>query len=426
MLLVLLNGLLSGTEIAVISVRKTRLQELADEGRGAARAAQALRANPERFLATVQVGITVIGAAAGAFGGRTIAARLSPIVAQVPLLLPYADQLAFALVVAFISYLTIVLGELVPKSLALRAGESYALLVSRPMMALARLSRPVVWFLTSSSNLVLRLFGDRTSFTESRLSVEELLQLVGEASQAGTLDPRAGRIALRALEFADLTAADAMVPRNRVVALQRNATPLETRRVLLEEGHSRLPVYEDTIDNVVGYIAVKDLIEPALSGKAIDFARMLRAAYFVPETMRAVSLLEEMRSRRTHLAIVVDEVGGLSGIVTLEDLVEELVGEIVSERGEAPPLLVRPQRDGSFVVLGVAPIRDVNREAGLNLPEGDGWTTVAGLCISLAGQIPEKGARLNPDDGTTIEILEASSRRVRLVRIVPGRPAEQK
>lgn len=420
--LVLLNGVLSGTEIATISVRRTRLRELIEKGSGAAQAVERLRGDPERFLATVQIGITVIGAAAGAFGGATIANRLTPLLARVPWLERSASELAFALVVGGVSYLSLVLGELVPKSLALRASEPYALVVARPMLALAWVTRPLVWFLTASSNVVLRLFGDSTSFTEARLSSEEISQMVEEASNAGTVDPRAGAMAQRAFELTELTAGEVMVPRPQVIALSRDAEEDEIRRVLLEEGYSRIPVYGESMDDVIGYVSVKDVVALAWERELIVLADLLRPAYFVPETMRALDLLQELQRRRLHMAIVVDEQGGLAGICTIEDLVEELVGEIFSEHDEAPPEQFRREADGALVVPGDLAVRDLNRAADLDLNEEGDWTTVAGLCIALAGRIPEKGARIATEDGYVIEVLDANPRRVKLVRVRPPKP----
>lgn len=419
--LVLLNGIFAGAEIAVVSLRKTRLQELVEAKSGAARAVKRLREQPERFLATVQVGITLVGSTASAFGGASFAEEIAPIVARIPSLAPWADQIALVAVILLVSYLSLVLGELVPKSLALRSAERYALAVGRPIRWLAQLFRPLVWFLTASSNLVLRLFGDRTSFTEARLSPAEIQQLLEEATRTGSIDPDTGSIASRAIDFGDLTAGAVMVPRNRVVAIDRSAPLEEVRRLLLEEGHSRMPVYEGTIDNVVGYISIKDVIALAWERELIVLEDLIRPAYFVPETMSAVDLLREMQARRIAIAICVEESGGMAGIVTIEDLLEELVGELFSERDEPVPEPIRLEPDGSAVVQAIAPIREVNRALHLDLPEGDGWTTVAGLTIHLAGRIPEKGARVETKDGTVLEVLEATARRVRLVRVVPPR-----
>lgn len=417
LLLILTNGLFSGAEIAVVALRKSRLQELVEGGSGSARAALRLKESPERFLATVQIGITVVSATAAAFGGASIAARIAPLLAQVGWIGAHAEQVALALVIALVSYLSIVIGELVPKSLALQAAETYALLVGRPLLALSWLAKPLVAFLTASSNVLLRPFGDRTTFTESRLSAGELQQLVAEAREAGTVHRDAAEIAARALEFPELTAADVMIPRQDVVMLPRHAPWDDVRRILLEHTHSRMPVYEGRIDNVVGYVSVKDLLALAWEQQLIVLDDVMRPPYFVPESQRAVDLLQNMRSRRLPFAIVVDEQGGTSGIVTIEDLLEELVGEMFNEHAEQGPQLVRREPDGSVLIAGMAPLRDVNRALGIELPEEGDWTTVAGLCLAFSGRIPSEGEAITLPNGLVLEVVDATPRRIRTVRI---------
>jgi putative hemolysin len=416
--LVVANGVFAGAEIAIIALRKTRLAQLVEEGRPSARAVKRLRDEPERFLATVQIGITIVGASAAAFGGAAVAGRLAPHLRELPGVARYADQIALGVVVALVSFLSLVLGELVPKSIALHASERYALLVARPLLALSSLARPVVWLLTQASNVVLRPFGDRTTFTEARLSVEEIEQLVDEAGKVGALDAPTAEITSRALAFRDLTAGDVMVPRSRVVALPRNAPPEELKRLLLEEGRSRMPVHDGTLDEIVGYVMAKDLAAMAWERQLIVLDDLLRPVHFVPASARAVHVLRELQRRRTQIAVVVDEHGGVAGLLTLEDLVEELVGEIVGEQ-EQVETLFQPEPTGTALVRGDAPIREVNRAFELDLPEGDGYSTVAGLCIALAGAVPERGARLLAPDGTGIEVVDASPRVVRLVRLSP-------
>ncbi len=422
--LVLANGVFSGAEIAIIALRRTRLEQLVEERRGSARAVKRLRDRPERFLATVQIGITVVGSAAAAFGGASLSARLAPWIARLPPLAPHAGPLALALVVAIVSYLSLVLGELVPKSIALRSSERYALLVGQPLLALSHVARPIVWFLTASSNAVLRPFGDRTTFTEARLSAEELEQLVDEAEKVGALDASTAELTSRALAFRDLTAAEVMLPRSRIVALPRDATPDELKRLLLEEGRARMPVYGDSLDDIVGYVMAKDLAAMAWEKELVVLADLVRPVRFVPESARAVHVLKDLQRRRTQLAVVVDEHGGVAGLLTLEDLVEELVGDIVGEQEQAVTLFQR-EPGGTSLVRGDAPIREVNRALDLELPEGDGYTTLAGLCIALAGAVPERGTRLRTD-GAVLEIVEASPRVVRMVRVkaAPEEPRE--
>jgi putative hemolysin len=424
--LVLINGIFAGAEIAVVALRASRLDQLVAGKRRGARAVKALRDDPERFLATVQVGITVIGALTGAFGGATFAKDLSPILQRIPLLERHADSLALGIVVALVSYLSLVLGELVPKSLALRYAEGYALLIGKPLLGLSWIARPLVWFLTASSNVFLRLFGDRTTFTEARLSREELQQLVGEAAKTGSLDPTAGEMAARALDFPELSALQVMVPRTRVIALEREASFDEVRKVVATYGHTRMPVYEKNLDHVVGYVNVKDVFARAIDHRAFTVADVVRPAYVASEQTRTLTLLDEMKKRKTQFAIIVDEFGTTSGIVTLEDLVEELVGDVFGEHETPAPESIRREPDGSFLVQGVTPVHDVNRQLDLDLPVGESFSTIAGLCLCLAERLPLVGDRLAAPDGTVIEIVDASQRRVRVVRLfVPAQKKEE-
>jgi len=417
--LVLANGIFAGAEIAIISVRRTRLAQLVEEGRPGARSMKSLRDQPVRFLATVQIGVTVVGSAAAAFGGAELATRIAPYLARVPGLGRHAGGIAVGLVVLGVSALTLVLGELVPKSIALRSAEAYGLLVARPLLALSSLARPAVWLLTAASNALLRPFGDRTTFAEARLSVEEIEQLVEEAGRAGALDGPTAEIASRALAFRDLTARDVMVPRSRIAGLPRDASQEDLRRLLLEEGRARMPVYDGTLDEIVGYVMARDLAAMAWERQLIVLQDLVRPVLFVPETAKAVYVLREMQRRRTQLAVAVDERGGVSGLLTLEDLVEELVGEIVGER-EEPEALFQREPGGTALVRGEAPVREVNRALGLDLPEGEGFTTLAGVCLALAGDVPARGTRLRAPDGTQLEVVEASPRLVRVVRIWPA------
>jgi putative hemolysin len=424
-MLVLANGILAGAELAILSMRKTRVRELVESGSRSARAVSGLREDPDRFLATVQIGITVVSATAGAFGGASMAQPLADLLQGFGVPAQTAAKLSLALVIGLISYLSLVLGELVPKSLALRYSERYALFIGRPLRQLSRLTRPGVWVLTASSNLILRFFKDRTSFSEGRITPEEVQQTVEDAARQGAVNPRSGDIASRALELADLSVADVMVPRPKVVGLRRHAPLDELKVVLQQRGHSRLPVYEGTLDRVVGYVVGTDLLSIALEQGTVDLEEALRPAYFIPETTRALDALQQMQVRRTPMALVVDERGGLAGLVTLEDLLEELVGEIFSE-SDVPPDCLHQEPDGTILADATLSVREVNRALELKLPEGEAFSTLGGLCLMLAGVIPTPGTRLTTDDGTELEVVDASARRVKQIRIrPPPQPPEQ-
>jgi putative hemolysin len=410
----LANGLFAGAEIAVLSVRKTRLREFIRRKDKRALAVKSLRDHPERFLATVQIAITTVGTAAAAFGGARLEHSLRPKFESIGL----GATASLVTVILLIVFLELVVGELVPKSLALRYSDRYSFFVARPLLVLSAIMRPLVWLLTVTSNLVLRFFGDKTTFTETRLSRDELQQLVEEAAKTGSVDPRASEIASRALGFGEVTVAEVMVPRNRVVAIRRGAPPDEVQRVILEEGHSRMPVYDGSIDNIVGYVVARDVLALAWEKGLVVLEDILRPPHKVPESTRALDLLRELQRRRTQMAVVVDDNGGLSGLVTAEDLIEELVGDIMSEDDVPEQYFVR-EPQGTILVQGWAAVRKVNRDLHLDLPVGKDRTTIAGLCMSLAQAIPQAGEKLTTDNGTVLEVIEASPRRVRRVRIHP-------
>jgi len=412
--LLMANGLFAGAEIAVLSVRRTRLREFIRNKDRRALAVKALRDHPDRFLATVQIAMTTIGTAAAAFGGARMEHDLEPELAAIGL----PSWSGLVVVIALVTFLELVIGELVPKSLALRYSDRYSFFVSRPLLALSQVMRPLVWLFTAVSNLVLRIFGDRTTFSEARLSRDELQQLVEEAAKTGSVDPRASEIASRALGFGEVTVAEVMVPRNRVVALRRAAPPDEVQRLILEEGHSRMPMYDGNIDNIVGYVVARDVLALAWEKGLVVLEDILHPPHKVSEGTRALDLLREMQRRRSQMAVVMDEHGGLAGLVTTEDLIEELVGDIMSE-DDVPEQYFTREPSGTIVVQGWAAVRKVNRDLHLDLPVGKDRTTIAGLCMSLAQAIPQAGERLAIEDGTILEVIEASPRRVRRVRIHP-------
>jgi len=414
--LVLVNGLFSGAEIAVLTATKARVEQRAAMRDPKALAVVSLRDQPERFLATVQIGITVIGAAAAAFGGASIARDLAPLLE--PALGEAAHEVAMVLVVAFVSFLSLVLGELVPKSLALRYANGYAFAIARPLLGLARIMRPLVWFLTACSNVVLRLFGDRTTFAESRVSRDELRQLVEEAAKTGAVDERSSEIASRALDLADVLVGEVMVRRERIIAISRTASPTEIQRLLLEEGHTRMPVYDGDLDNLVGYVTARDVLALAWEGALITVDDIIRPLIVVPLTAGASKALRELQAHRVQIAVVVDEDGGTAGLVTIEDLVRELIGEIAGEHDVFEETL-RIEPDGSALVPGWLPIRQLNRVFNTNLPISRDSVTIAGLCLILALVVPTPGTTLRTPDGTILEVVDASARRVRTVRIRP-------
>ena len=290
--------------------------------------------------------------------------------------------------------------------------------MAKPIALLSRIAKPIVWLLTATSNLVLRPFSDRTNFSESRISKEELEQMVEEAAESGAIHEHASELASRALEFDRLRLSDVMIPRARIDALPMRATTDQIRRFLLEERRSRIPIYDNSLDEILGYASAKDIVSLAWDGGPVVLADLVRGVKFFPETVPAIEVLRFMRHERQRIAVALDEHGAVSGMVTFEDLMEELVGDIFSEHDEEAPQLTR-EADGAAVVRGDTAIREVNRELGLELEEPMGVTSMAGLCHALAGGIPNRNARLAAGDGSVLVVLEATPREVKRIRVIP-------
>lgn len=404
-----------------MSIRRTQLLELVERRVPWARSAQALRENPERFLATVQVGITVIGTTAGAFGGSTLALHLIPFFQSIAWLRPYAEETAVGLVVVFISYLSIVVGELVPKSLAMRIPTVYGRMIATPLLGLSKVSSPAVRLLAASSNLLLKAFGDRTSFTEARLSTDEIRHMVEDAAKVGSLHPGASSIASRALEFSELTVVDVMVPRHLVVSVPADANLQALAAQLARTPFSRLPIHGDTKDEMLGYLAAKDLVLRADS--ATCAGDLLRKPIYVPESLQAIRLLKRLQRERQQIAFVVDEQGAFAGLVTMEDLLEELVGDIFSEFREEAVQEIRWAEDGTAVLPASTPLREINRHLGLELEEGPSWTTLGGLCLAVTGRVPVPGEIIALGEALEAEVISTHGPRIVTVRLRRRRPA---
>ena len=337
LVLIHLSGLFAATEIAVISVRRGRARKVAESGdpRGAALAK--LRADPDRFFATIQIGITFMGCFASVLGGAAAVRAIEPHLRAlpVPAVAAAAEPIAIAMVVGVIGFLTLVLGELVPKSLGLRHAEPIALRAARPVLFLSRVLAPLVRVLTATSNLVLRPLGDRTSFAESRVSEEELRFLLKMGEEQGAIERRERALLERVFHFGDARLSDVWVTRHELVALDVSSPEEEVRRVVLETLHTRFPVHDGSLDRPLGYVTLRDLLARLWQKQPIVLRELVQQAYVTHPDQRAADVLQELQRRRQHLALVCDAGGRLAGIVTIEDLVEELVGEIYGEHDQS-------------------------------------------------------------------------------------------
>jgi putative hemolysin len=412
LLLILANGVFAMSEIAVVAARKVRLQQRAEDGDERARSALELAKHPAQFLSTVQVGITLVGILAGAYGGATIAETLAARVATVPVLAPYAEGIALAGVVAAISFLSLVIGELVPKNLALRHPETLASWVARPMMGLARLGGPVVAVLTMTTNLILRVFGIRGQ-AEPHLTEEEIRAVISQGAESGVLEAAEESIVQRVLQLGDQRVAGIMTPRPDIEWIDVDATPDELREFLASHSHTQFVVCHGGLDNVLGIVRSADLLPMAMRGSAIDLRSLTREALFVPDSMTAVQLLESFRGSHKHVALVMDEFGAVEGLVTLTDLLEALVGHLPAEPGEDARVFVH-RADGSWLIDGSAAMDEVAARLALEpVPDSEtgAYHTLGGFVMARLGRVPKTADRFDWG-GHQFEVVDMDGRRI--------------
>ena len=424
LLLVLLNGAFAMGELSVVSSRRARLQNLVKEGRPGAAAALALNEDPHRLLPTVQVGITLVGILAGAFGGARLSASLAPVLARIPGLGPYAEDVAFGLVVVAITYLSLIVGELVPKQFALRNPEGVACLLARPLAALSRFASPVVWVLSGSSALVLRLLG-ASPLSEQSVTEEEVKAVVAEGAEHGALEHQERHMIERVLRLADKPVRALMTPRPEVEWLDRNAAQADLAAYLRATTATRYVVADGGVDHVVGVVAVTDLLDQLLAGGPLSLVAATREAMVLPDNLSALDALERLRTDRLGLALVMDEYGSFEGVVTTTDLLEAIVGELgaAGVPANAPhPAVLR--HDGSLLLDGAMPSDELKARLDLPaLPQEGSYHTVAGLMLALLRRVPKEGDRI-AWSGWRFEIMDMDGRRVDKVLALREAPVE--
>jgi putative hemolysin len=387
--LILFNGLLALSEIAIVSVRKARLQGLADDGDRRAKAALALADSPAQFLSTVQVGITLVGVLAGAFGGATLAASLAVWLAQYPMLAPYSEALAVAIVVVSITYFSIILGELVPKRVALSDPETLALWVALPMQRFTRLVSPLVRVLSLSSDGVLKLIRVGPA-NDPPVTEDEIKVLIDQGTRAGVFVEAEQDMIEGVLRLADRRVGSLMTARTDIAWLDLDDDPGETIRKLTGSVHERLPVARGDLDHVAGIVQAKDLLPAALAGGPLDLEAVMTAPLFVPESTTAHRVLELFKQRRVHIALVLDEYGGLLGLVTVNDVLEAIVGALPIP-GEELLLRITPREDGSWLVDGRLPVDEFTEFFRLDELPGQvqgAYETMGGFMMTHLGRIP--------------------------------------
>lgn len=423
--LIALNGVLVTAEIALISVRRSRLQQLIDEGHRGARRVERLTSHPSRFLAVLQLGVTFVGFLAAAFAGQSIAESLKTWLVNFGLPSDQAGTVSLLVVTLGVALVTVIFGELLPKTLALAHAERFALVFARPVEVLGRVFRPVVWLLNSINNFITRALGVK-DFDRERLSSEELMILVERGGQQGVIEAEEEQMIGAVLELGQRRVHEVMVPRIDIVALPVTATLDEMVDTIVREGHSRIPVHEDNIDNVMGILYVKDLL-PYLKGQdqPPPVRKLLRPPLFVPESMLVDDLLHSLQRRKVHIAIVLDEYGGTAGLVTIEDLIEEIVGEIQDEYDTEEPMIVALSDDEARVD-GRAGVDDLfeHFDLEITIADRDEYDTVGGLIYHRVGGIPRVGDGVEIDALLTLTVESTDGRRVGKVLAVRHRTGD--
>jgi len=420
LLLLVANGIFAMSEISIVAARKVRLQQRADDGDTRAATALALAHAPNQFLSTVQVGISLVGVLAGAYGGATIAEPLQAIFEQVPLLAPYASGLSLGLVVAVITYLSLIIGELVPKRIGLNHPETIASWVATPMMWLARLGSPIVALLTGSTNLVLRIFGIKGD-AEPHLTEDEIRAVISQGAESGALEENEESLVQRVFRVGDQRVGAIMTPRLDVEWVDVDAAGDDLRAFLSGHRHGQFVVCQGSLDNVLGTVRAADLLSVAMKNSPITLRSLIQEPLFVPDSMGIFKLLEALKGSHRHLAIVLDEFGAVEGLVTVTDLLEAFVGSLPTDAAADRPIVARA--DGSWLVDGAAPIDEVANEIGLDeLPEGESgaYHTLGGFVMARLGRIP-RTADTCEWGGMRFEVMDMDGRRID--KVLVSRPA---
>jgi CBS domain containing-hemolysin-like protein len=417
---VVANGFFVGAEFALVSVRRTRLETRAAAGSSRAQAALRLIDDPTFFISATQLGITIASLALGWIGEPTVATLLEPIAAAVAppgRAAAIAHVLAIVLAFASITFLHIVLGELMPKMFALERAEGLALVVSRPLELFAKVFRPFIFVFNRTGQSLARVLGFEASLQHAAVYSEtELRQLIDISRESGHLRAEERRLIHRVFEFSDTLVREAMVPRPAIAALSADCSLADITAAFQQHRYSRLPVYRDSLDNVIGFIHSKDLIPYLLRPQDFKLEYVLQPPMYVVDTARLEDVLRQMQKAKSHFGFVVDEHGGVEGIITLEDLLEEIVGDISDEHDEEVNEQISPVGDRSYILDGALAVRDLNRRLKTLLPESEGYTTIGGFLMSVAGHVLQPGEEIE-HEGLRFVIEKVERRRLLRVRL---------
>lgn len=408
--LILLNGVFAMSELAIVSAKPTRLRAKRDKGSASARVALSLAADPGKFLSTVQIGITLVGIIAGAYSGASLGGPVGERLEALGVPPEWAGNAGFALVIALTTYFSLVVGELVPKQLALRHAVPIALAMARPMALLARFAAPLVWVLDSSSGLLIRLMGVRPG-GHSSVTAEELHMIFADATRSGVIEAEQHQILAGVVRLAERPVRELMTPRPEVDWIDANADEAAIRQRIEDSPHSLLPVAEGSPDTILGVVRVREVLATLVAGKKVDLRKLMRKAEVVPDQLDAMDALRVLQQSEVAMAMVHDEYGHLDGIVTPVDLLTAIVGEFVSDQDQGEGPLVTEREDGSLLVSGALSADVLADRLGLEYEDSREFGTAAGYVLSVLKQLPDEGDHFH-DQGWRFEVVDMDGRRI--------------
>lgn len=417
LILTLINAYFAASEMAIVSVNKTKIHRLAEEGNRKAKLVEHLLQEPTSFLSTIQIAITLAGFFNSASAATGISLRLGSVFTSWNI--PYGSTIAMVVVTILLSFFTLVFGELVPKRIALQNAEKFSMFCAKPILIIAKIAYPFIKILSWSTRLILRIFGMKDENVEESLSREEIRSMVESGQESGVFAEEEAEMIDSIFAFDDILADEIMTPRPDVFCIDIDDPLSEYLDELMEMHYSRIPVYKDSIDHIIGILNIKDFVVEARNCgfENVDISKILRKPYFVLESKNIDDLFREMQRKHEHIAILIDEYGGFSGIVTMEDLVEEIMGDIEDEYDEMDEPEIKKIDDYTYRIDGAAPIDDINEELGLSL-ESENHETISGFLLDLIGQIPEDGEEREVLwDNLKFQIEEVKDKRIHKVHL---------
>lgn len=408
--LILINGLFSMSELAIVSARPARLKVAAEKGSAGAKKALEMASDPGKFLSTVQIGITLVSIIAGAYSGASLGHPTAERLMAWGVPVRYADDAGFAAVIALTTYLSVTIGELVPKQVALRHAEAIAILAALPMSMVARAGAPLVWLLDVSSSLLLTLLRVKRS-SDNEVTAEELHMIIAEATSSGVIEEDERAIMTGIMRLADRPVRELMTPRNEIDTIDRRASEEDVRALLKSSPHSLWPVVDGAPDNVCGVVKVLDLQRVLLAGKKVQVARLMKKAEILPDQLDAMDALKLLQQSDVSMAMVHDEYGHLEGIVTPADLLSAIVGQFASHQDEGDEPMIVMREDGSLLLSGALPVDALGARLGIDISEDRDYATAAGFVLSVLKRLPREGEHFH-EQGWRIEIVDMDGRRI--------------